>query len=394
VRLLVLMAGCALALAACSRQEPAASDASQAPAAKAAAAGLEPELHILAWSGAAERGGIDPRVDWVTPFEAETGCKVNVTLAGVASEMISVLAAGGQDIVTASGDIALELVRSGLVEPVDVTRIPGYATLDDRLERAAWLYVDGKHYGVPYLWGPNVLLYDTRVFPTPPTSWAVIFEPQTLPDGKPNQGRVQGYDAPIYLADAALYLRKKRPDLGIEDPYALNDAQRKAALAVLEANRRLAHSLWDDANSQVQAFTRDGVVASASRAFQANTLVANKAPVASTIPSEGATAWSWNTLVAANAAHPKCAHRWLEWTLSRKVQGDAAAFNGANPVVPDACQGHSKLDCQKNGFASFDSLHFWRTPETQCPAQGPARALDCALYESWSLDFAKLPDTP
>jgi putative spermidine/putrescine transport system substrate-binding protein len=388
------MAGCTLALIACSRQEPPVSAREASAASAAKAAGLESELNILAWPGAAERGGIDPRADWVTPFEAETGCKVNVTLAGVASEMISLLAAGSQDIVTASGDIALELVRSGLVEPVDVTRIADYATLDDRLERAPWLHVDGKQYGVPFLWGPNVLLYDTRVFPTAPTSWAVIFEPQVLPDGKPNQGRVQGYDAPIYLADAALYLRKKRPDLGIEDPYVLDETQRKAALAVLEANRRLSHNLWDDANSQVQAFARDGIVASASRAFQANTLIANKAPVASTIPGEGATGWSWNSLLAANAAHPKCAYRWLEWSLSNKVQGDAAAFNGANPVVPTACQGHSKLDCAKNGFDSFDKLHFWRTPEAKCPTQGPGKALDCALYEYWSLDFAKLPDTP
>jgi len=366
----------------------------KAPAAKAAAAGYETELNILAWPGAAERGGIDPRVDWVTPFEAETGCRVNVTVAGVASEMISVLAAGGQDLVTASGDIALELVRSGLVEVVDVTRIAGYATLDDRLEHAPWLFVDGKHYGVAFLWGPNVLLYDTRVFPTAPASWSVIFEPQMLPDGKPNQGRVQGYDSPIYLADAALYLKTRRPELGIDDPYRLDDAQRKAALAVLETNRRLAHSLWDDANSQIQAFTRDGIVASASRAFQANTLIANRAPVASTIPAEGATGWSWNTLVAANVAHPKCAYRWLEWSLTKKVQGDAAAFNGANPAVPEACRGSSKLDCVKNGFDSFDRLHFWRTPEAQCPSQGPDRVIDCALYESWSLEFARLPDTP
>jgi putative spermidine/putrescine transport system substrate-binding protein len=165
-------------------------------------------------------------------------------------------------------------------------------------------------------------------------------------------------------------------------------------LAVLETNRRLAHSLWDDANSQIQAFTRDGIVASASRAFQANTLIANRAPFASTIPAEGATGWSWNTLVATNPAHPKCAYRWLEWSLSKKVQGDAAAFNGANPVVPEACQGNSRLDCAKNGFDSLDRLYFWRTPETQCPSQGPAKAIDCVLYESWSMEFARLPDTP
>ncbi len=48
----------------------------------------------------------------------------------------------------------------------------------------------------PYQWGPNLLMYNTRVFPTPPDSWRVVFVKQDLPDGKTNQGRVQAYDGP------------------------------------------------------------------------------------------------------------------------------------------------------------------------------------------------------
>ena len=44
----------------------------------------------------------------------------------------------------------------------------------------------------------------------------------TLPDGKSNKDRVQGYVGPIYIADAALYLKAHNPELGITDPYELD----------------------------------------------------------------------------------------------------------------------------------------------------------------------------
>ncbi len=93
--------------------------------------------------------------------------------------------------------------------------------------------MDGKHYGVPYQWGTNVLMYNTKVFKKAPTSWGVVFEPQKFPDGKPSKGRVQAYDGPIYIADAALYLKATKPDLGITDPYALTEAQYAAVLDLL-----------------------------------------------------------------------------------------------------------------------------------------------------------------
>ena len=86
---------------------------------------------------------------------------------------------------------------------------------------------------MPYQWGPNVLMYNTEVFKEAPKSWSVVFEEQNLPDGKSNKGRVQAYDGAIYIADAALYLMKHKPELGIKDPYELNEDQYKAALDLL-----------------------------------------------------------------------------------------------------------------------------------------------------------------
>jgi putative spermidine/putrescine transport system substrate-binding protein len=385
----LLAVAAALALAGCAKKQepPAAPPASEAtPAAPVAAANdtLEGQVDIVAWPGYIERGETDKGYDWVTGFEQQTGCKVNVKTAGTSDEMVSLMTQGGYDLVTASGDASLRLIRGGTVQPVDVARIPSYANVDERLREAPWHFVDGKHYGTPYQWGPNVLMYNTKAFKAAPTSWSVVFEEQKLPDGKSNKGRVQAYDGPIYIADAALYLMAKRPELGIKDPYELNEAQYAAALDLLRKQHPLVHRYWHDANVQVQDFTNEGIVASGSWPFQANTLVANKQPVASTVPAEGATGWADTTMLAAGAKHPNCAYKWMEWSLSPKVQGDVAAWFGSVPAVPAACTGNALLGdtgCATNGFDKFDQIHFWRTPEASC-AQGT-----CVPYSRWATDY-------
>ena len=202
------------------------------------------------------------------------------------------------------------------------------------------------HYGVPFQWGPNVLAYNTEVFKEAPKSWSVVFEEQTLPDGKSNKGRVQAYDGPIYVADAAVYLMKKKPELGIKNPYELNAEQYAAAIALLQAQRALVGRYWHDAMVQVDDFKNEGVVASSSWPFQVNLLTTDKKPIASTIPEEGATGWADTTMMHAEAKHPNCAYKWLEHSLSPKLQGDVACLvrlraRGARGVqgqrAPDRC---------------------------------------------------------
>src|ERR671918_2540452 len=155
----------------------------------------EPEgfVDIVAWPGYIERGDTDPAYDWVSGFEEQTGCQVRVKTANTSDEMVALMNEGGFDLVTASGDASLRLVAGGRVQPINVDLVPSWSTVDDRLKDAPWHTVDGVHYGVPYMWGPNVLMYNTEAFPEPPTSWSVVFEETTLPDGQSNKGRVQAY---------------------------------------------------------------------------------------------------------------------------------------------------------------------------------------------------------
>ncbi|MFM8745827.1 MAG: ABC transporter substrate-binding protein [Aestuariivirga sp.] len=346
----------------------------------------EGQVDIVAWPGYIERGETDKNFDWVTDFEKKTQCKVNIKTAGTSDEMVALMNEGGFDLVTASGDASLRLISGKRVQPINIDLIPSFKTVDERLQKAPWHTVNGVHYGVPYQWGANVLAYNTNVFKEAPKSWSVVFEEQTLPDGKSNKGRIQAFDGPIYIADAALYLMATKPELGIKDPYELNEDQYKAALNLLRVQRPLVGRYWHDAFMQIDDFKNEGVVASSSWPFQVNLLQADKQPIASTIPQEGATGWADTTMMHAEAAHPNCAYMWLEHSINPKLQGDLAAWFGSVPAVPAACQGNPLLGekgCETNGINNFDRIHFWRTPVAKCESQSAG----CVPYYRWVTDM-------
>ena len=207
-----------------------------------------------------------------------------------------------------------------------------------------------------------------------------------LPDGKPNAGRVQAFDGPIYIADAALYLMNHKPELGIKDPYELNEDQYAAALALLREQRKIVSRYWHDAFVQMDDFTNEGFVASSSWPFQVNILQSQDKPIASVIPVEGATGWSDTTMMHVNAPNPNCAYMWLEHSLSPKVQGDLAAWFGSVPAVLAACKGNELLTdegCAINGEGNFDKIAFWKTPTAKCATQNDA----CVPYYRWVSDY-------
>lgn len=346
----------------------------------------EGQLNIVAWPGYIERGETDKNFDWVTSYEKATGCKVNIKTANTSDEMVALMNEGGFDLVTASGDASLRLIAGKRVQPVNVDLVPSWNTVDDRLKNASWHTVKGVHYGTPYMWGPNVLMYNTTAFKSPPKSWSVVFEEQTLDDGKSNKGRVQAYDGPIHVADAANYLMYHNKELGIKNPYELNEDQYKAALDLLRQQRKLVSRYWHDAFIQMDDFKNEGVVASGSWPFQVGLLAADKQPIASTIPQEGATGWADTTMMHAEAENPNCAYRWMEHTLSSNLQSDLSVWFGAVPSVPAACSDgrgmQTAAGCKANGLGDFERIKFWKTPISRCESQG-----QCVPYYRWVSDY-------
>jgi putative spermidine/putrescine transport system substrate-binding protein len=354
----------------------------------------EGNLNVVAWAGYLERGTTVAAFDWVTGFEKNTGCMVNIKTAGTSDEMVALMNEGGFDIVTASGDASLRLIAGETVQEINTDLIPSWNTIDPRLQDAAWHTVDGKHYGTPYMWGSNVLMYNTETFgDSTPDSWNVVFEEQNLPDGQSNKNRVQAFDGPIHIADAAMYLMYHQPELGIKDPYELTNDQYQASLNLLRQQRKLVGRYWHDAFMQIDDFTNEGFVASASWPFMVNLLVGAEQPIASVIPKEGATGWADTTMVHSEAANINCSYMWMEHQLSSNLQSDLGTWFGAVPSVPSKC-GTGLMDpaagiypegadaCKINGIDNFDKIHFWRTPVTNCKTQD-----SCVPYYKWVTDY-------
>ena len=321
----------------------------------------EGQLNLIAWEGYAQP-------QWVKPFTQATGCTVSVKYAGSSSEMVSLMANGGgqYDLVSASGDADLRLIYGGDVKPVNMSLIPSWKQFYPFLKAPSFNTINGKHYGVSYEFGPNVLLYSTKTFPKAPASWSVIYN-------KKYAGKITVPDNPIQIADAALYLSKTQPKLGITDPYELTTTQFNAAVSLLKAEHPLIKKYWDLASQEISLFQNGSVVAGAAWPYQTNTLKAAGAKVADTIPSEGATGWADTWLLAAHAPHPNCAYKWMAWVTTPKVQAEEALYFGETPANTLACGYMNKI--QKGGCAQyhanapesyFTTIKFWKTPLSTC----------------------------
>src|SRR5436190_11994361 len=209
----------------------------------------EGALNIIAWAGYAESGTDDPKVDWVHPFEQQTGCKVNAKIGNTSDEMVQLMKSGQYDGVSASGDATLRLIYGGDVAPVNTALVPNYATVSEFLKKKSWNSVDGQMYGIPHGWGANLLMWDSKTVSTDLDSWSAVFD-----QAGPYKGKVTAYDSPIYIADAALYLKATQPDLGIKDPYALTQKQLDAAVDLLKKQKANVGEYWADYTKEVQAF--------------------------------------------------------------------------------------------------------------------------------------------
>jgi putative spermidine/putrescine transport system substrate-binding protein len=342
----------------------------------------EGQLNVIAWEGYTQP-------QWVKPFEQQTGCQVNAKYAGSSDEMVTLMRSGGgsqYDLVSASGDASLRLIKGGDVAPVNVNLIPDWKNFIPQLKSPSHNTVNGVHYGISLQWGPNTLLYNTQKVKPAPNSWSAIYSPQY-------KGQVTVPDNPIQIADAALYLSKTQPSLGISDPYELTSTQLDAAVNLLKQQRPLIVKYWALASDEIDLFKNGNAVIGASWPYQTNTLQADHAPVKDMIPSEGATGWADTWMLSAHAKHPNCAYMWMKWVSTPKVQAEQAISFGETPANKLACsymdqiQKGSCAQYHANAPASyFDSIKFWKTPTANC---GNGKS-DCTDYTQWQQKWTEM----
>ena len=272
----------------------------------------EGQLNLIAWPGYVA----DP---WKSDFEKQTGCQIKLREAGTSDEMVDQMRTGQWDGVSASGNASLRLVAGGDVAPVNLDLIPNYATIYDDLKNQPYNTVDGVNYGVPHGRGANLLMWNTDAVKPGPKSWSVILDPSQASKYK---GKISVYDDSVYIADAAVYLKTHQPDLGIDNPYELDDKQFNAAVDLLKQQQPNVGEYWVDAAKQIQSFANDDVDVGTTWQYQYFALQADNAPIASSpasqgfLPEEGATGWSDTWMISSQAAHPNCMYKWMNFIVS------------------------------------------------------------------------------
>jgi putative spermidine/putrescine transport system substrate-binding protein len=327
----------------------------------------EGALSVLAWPGYVEDGTTSPDVDWVSSFEDETGCETTVQVFGTSDEAFTLFQTNPEqfDVISASGDASLRLVAGGFVQPVNVDIIPSYAEIFDDLKNKDYNTVDGVHYGVPHGRGANLLMWRTDEVTAAPTKWAELFDPDS-----PYAGKFSVYDAPIYIADAAVVLMKTRPELNIKNPYSLDDTQFQAAIDLLKAQKPAVGEYWADYTKQIDSFTNGNTVLGTTWQVIANVLQGAEVPVEVVKPEEGATGWSDTWMINSKTDHLNCAYKFLNHITSAPVNIQIAEYFGEAPGNSKSCALAANPDhCDIFHAAETDywtDVWYWTTPIEDC----------------------------
>ncbi len=346
----------------------------------------EGQVNLVAWAGYVEDGTTDPKVDWVSDFETASGCQVNVKVGNTSDEMVTLMRTGQYDGVSASGDASLRLIAAGDVAPVNTELIENYAGVFEGLKDQPHNTVDDVNYGVPHGRGANLLQYRTDIVKPAPDSWSVVWE-----GGDAYKGKVTAYDSPIYIADAAVYLMATQPDLGIEDPYELDEKQFAAAVDLLKKQRANIGEYWSDYTKQIAAFTGGESAVGTTWQVITNVLEGEKVPVAAVLPKEGSTGWSDTWMISSKAENPNCMYLWMNHIISPKANAAATEYFGEAPSSKEACGFTANKDhCtlfHADDEEYFDQIHYWKTPQADC---GDDRGEVCKDYSEWTQAWTEI----
>jgi putative spermidine/putrescine transport system substrate-binding protein len=351
----------------------------------------EGEVDLISWAGY-----VEPQ--WTKPFEQQTGCQVKSKVASTSDEMVQQMRTGQYDGVSASGNASARLVDGGDVSPVNVDLVPNYKTIFSDLKDKPYNTFDGTHYGIPHGRGANLLMWNTNDVKPAPKSWSILLDPKEAAKYK---GKISVYDDPIYIADAAVYLKAHDPSLKITNPYELNDTQFNAAVDLLKQQRPNVGEYWPSAAKQISSFTNGDDQVGATWQYQYFFLKADNQPVAISpasqgfVPSEGATGWSDTWMISSSAAHPNCMYEWMNYIVSPKANAEVAQFFGEAPAQSKACEPSTltaaakvikyapdtkfcdKYHAADPGF--WKRVYYWNTPRADC---GNGNT-DCKDYNAW-----------
>jgi putative spermidine/putrescine transport system substrate-binding protein len=308
----------------------------------------EGRLNLVVWEGYADKS-------FANDFTKQTGCKVNAVPAGTSDEMFTKFRSGGggqYDLVTPSGDASLRLIKSGAAAPLDTSKLTNYNDLAPQLQSPSFNTQNGQHYGLSFMWGANVLIYNKDKIKTPPTSWADLYSPKY-------KGKITVPDNPIQIADVALQFE------GQQKPYAIDQATLDKVKAKLKQQRPLVRKYWLLATDFEGLFKSGDAIIGAGWPLMTNDLKKAGLNVAEVLPKEGVTGWSDSLMISAKAKHPICAYKWMNYVTSPKVQQKVVAVTNYSPANQKTCELVGPKQCKDLHIRDqkyYSTIKYWETP--------------------------------
>ena len=310
-----------------------------------------PSLNLLVWEGYA-----DP--SYVRAFEEQCGCKVSASYMGSSDELVAKLRGGSAsnyDVISPSSDVATMIATTGLAAPLDLTKLPSYAQLAPKLTSLPLVKTNGQVYGVPFMWGPDPLIYDTTVFSAPPASWNVLWDPKY-------KGKISVWDdlSTVYMAAQVLGYDKPSPD----QLYNLTDEQLEAVKKKLLELKPNVRKMWSTGGELTNLFQNHEVVAAMGWPLMTNQLRKSSYPAGETIPQENTTGWIDHLMITSASENKELAQKFLEFMIQAQTQKKVADVTGYTPANPQAA--HLMSEDQRKSLHLDDvdnyqkRLYFWQ----------------------------------
>jgi spermidine/putrescine-binding protein len=309
-----------------------------------------PALNLLVWEGYA-----DP--SFVKAFEGQHHCKISASYMGSSDELMAKLRGGSSgtyDVISPSSDVATSIATSGLAAPLDLSKIPSYSQLSPQLTSLPLVRVKGQVFGVPFMWGPDPLLYDTSVFAQPPDSWNVLWDPKY-------RGKISVWDdlSTVYMAAQVL---------GFDNPpsqlYNLSDVQLDAVKKKLLELKPNIRKMWSTGGELTNLFQNHEVVAAMGWPLMTNQLRKINFPIGETIPKEKTTGWIDHLMITAGSENKDLAYEFLQFMIEAQTQKKVTDVTGYTPANPQAAQLMTPEQVKSLHLDDVDNyqkrLYFWQ----------------------------------
>jgi spermidine/putrescine-binding protein len=310
-----------------------------------------PTLNLLVWEGYA-----DP--SFVRGFEEQCHCRITASYMGSSDELVAKLrggSAGNYDVISPSSDVAASIATAGLAAPLDLSKLPAYAQLSPQLTSLPLVHLKNQVFGVPFMWGPDPLLYDTTAFSQPPDSWTVLWDPKY-------RGKVSVWDDLSTVYMAAQVLGFDKPDSS--QLYNLTDEQLDAVKKKLLELKPNVRKMWSTGGELTNLFQNHEVVLAMGWPLMTNQLRKINFPVGETIPRENTTGWIDHMMVTAGSENKDLAYQFLEYMIEAQTQKKVADVTGYTPANPQAAQFMSAEQVKSLHLDDVDSyqrrLYFWQ----------------------------------